>query len=184
MPDKFGKRNELCGEYREALEDLRAGVGEAEGVAELQSSLPAEVIAHAQICESCRETSEIFRESRNLLAGAAAAAGASGDRAVQDSANAPAWFATRVLAKIAERETEVRTATVEWSGAVTRLASRLAWVSAVVLVVAGTLVYDPQPRRESNTMVSQTPAEAPQYLFDSATAPSNVDDALASSVER
>ena len=31
MWNKFKKRKALCVEYREALEDLRAGVGEAEG---------------------------------------------------------------------------------------------------------------------------------------------------------
>jgi len=178
MWNKFEKQTALCGEYREALEDLRVGIGKEEGAAELKSSLSVETMAHAEICESCVEAGEIFWESRALLAGHSA------DALPEGSAELRPWFATRVMAKIAEREAELRTASAEWSGAVTRLASRLAWVSALALVVAGTLVYDPQPQRESSAMVSQTPGEAPQYLFDSTAAPSNVDDALAGPVER
>jgi hypothetical protein len=178
MWNKFEKKKALCVEYREALEDLRGGIGEAEGTAELTSSLSAEVVAHAEICESCVETREIFWGSRNLLAAPGEVEGPE----LEGSAELRPWFATRVMAKIAEREAEVRAASTEWSGAVTRLASRLVWVSALALVVAGTLVYDPQPRTDSNVVVS--PAEAPQYLFDSATAPSNVDDALAGPAER
>jgi hypothetical protein len=180
MWNKLEKKKTLCGEYREALEDLRAGIGKAEGAAELKSSLSTETMAHAEICESCVEAGEIFWESRDLLAGHSADT----DAVPEGGAELRPWFATRVMAKIAERETELRTASAEWSGAVTRLASRLAWVSALALVVAGTLVYDPQPQRESSAMVSQTPGEAPQYLFDSTAAPSNVDDALAGPVER
>ena len=179
MWNKFGKQNEICLEYCQALEDLSAGVGEAEAAAELSGSLAAEVLMHAEGCERCKETKEVFWESRNLLAGPNASV-----VAARDTATTRTWFGTRVMAKIAEREKDVRAASAEWSGAVTRLASRLAWVSALALLVAGTLVYAPQPRREPGTIVSQTPAEVPQYLFDSASGTSNVDDALASPVER
>lgn len=180
MWKKSEEQKALCAEYREALEGLRAGVGKAEAAVELQSGLPAEVIAHAQICKSCLETSGIFWHSRDLLAGLSAIASAG----VASNTESMPWFASRVMARIAERETEVRAANAEWSGTVTRLASRLAWVSALVLVVAGTMVYEPQARTGSSATVSQAPAEAPQYLFDSATAAANVDDALAGPVER
>lgn len=180
MWKKSEDQKALCAKYREALEGLRAGVGRAEAAVELQGGLPAEVIAHAQICKSCVETSEIFWESRKLLAGSSAIASAG----VASNTESMPWFATRVMARIAERETENRVANAEWSGAVTRLASRLAWVSALALVVAGTLVYEPQPRTGSSRTVSQAPAEAAQYLFDSAAAAANVDDALAGPVER
>jgi hypothetical protein len=180
MWNRFKKQKALCVEYREALEDLRTEAGEAEGVAELKRALTAEAMEHAQTCESCLEAGEIFWESRSLLTGN----GVETDPGLEASAELRPWFAARVMAKIAEREAEVRSASAEWSGAVTRLASRLVWVSALALVVAGTLVYDPQPQRESRAMVSQTPGETPQYLFDSAAQASNVDDALASPVER
>ena len=102
----------------------------------------------------------------------------------QATANVQPWFAAQVMAEIAERETEIRADNVEWTGAVTRLASRLAWVSALALLVAGTLVYDPQPRTETSARVSQSAGEPQQYLFDSAAGQSSVDDALAGPVER
>jgi hypothetical protein len=172
MWSELGKRNALCVEYREALEDLGAGVGEVEGTAALKNSLSAQVLAHATTCESCCESGEVFWASRGLLSGPGA------------TAEVQPWFATRVMANIAERETEVRAASAEWSGAVTRLASRLAWVSALALLVAGTLVYDPQPGTETSARVSQSAGETQQYLFDSAAGQFSVDDALAGPVER
>ena len=47
MWTKFGKQNALCVEFREALEDLRAEVSEAQGQAALENSLSAEALAHA-----------------------------------------------------------------------------------------------------------------------------------------
>jgi hypothetical protein len=75
---------------------------------------------------------------------------------------------------------------MEWSGAVSKLASRLAWVSALMLLVASTWLYDPQSNGgQSNSSAGQSSTEAaPQYLFDSSTALSNVDDALVSPAER
>ncbi len=180
MRNRFGKQNALCVAYREALEELRAGVGQAEDSAELERGLSAEVLAHAQRCEWCRETAEVFWASRALVARRNAV------MATESGATAEAmpWFASRVMAKIAERETEVRSASAEWSSAVTRLASRMAWISGLALVAVGTLVYGPQPQTETTALVRQTSSETQQYLFDSATGPSNVDDALASPVER
>lgn len=180
MGNKLGKQNALCLAYREALEDLRTGVGQAEGSAELERSLSAEALAHAQRCERCREAGEMFWVSRALMAGRGVVMAAESG----STAEAMPWFATRVMAKIAERETEVRAASAEWSSAVTRLASRMAWISGLALVAAGTLVYGPQPQTETTALVRQTSSETQQYLFDSATGPSNVDDALASPVER
>lgn len=180
MSNRFGKQNALCLAYRGALEDLRAGVGQAEGSAELVRGLSAELLAHVPSCERCRETGEIFWATSLLLGGRGAEMAAESEA----TAEAMPWFTTRVMAKIAERETEVRVASAEWSSAVTRLASRVAWISALALVVAGTLVYSPQPQTETTVLARQASSEAQLYLFDSATGPSSVDDALASPVER
>jgi hypothetical protein len=180
MWTEFRKQNALCVEYREALEDLPAEVGEVQGQTVLKNSLSVEALAHATGCESCREASETFWTSRELLAGR----GAMMAEDSQATAKIQPWFAAQVMAKIAERETEIRAGNVEWTGAVTRLASRLAWVSALALLVAGTLVYDPQPRTETSARVSQSAGEPQQYLFDSVAGQSSVDDALAGPVER
>jgi hypothetical protein len=105
-----------------------------------------------------------------------------------------AWFATRVMANITEHEEATRKAKTEWSGAVARLASRLALVSAAVLLFASTWLYEPQDAAvQNNAALQQSGAgssvngvsgtEAP-YLFDNSTPSSTVYDALANPGER
>jgi hypothetical protein len=73
---------------------------------------------------------------------------------------------------------------MEWSGAVAKLASRLVWISALVLLVGTTWFYGPNGGW-LNTQSVQSKAEGtPQYLFDSAAGQATVDDALTSPPER
>jgi hypothetical protein len=88
-----------------------------------------------------------------------------------------------VMAKIAERETEGRRALTEWSVAVAKLASRLAWVSALLLLV-GTWFYGPNGGQLNTPSVQSKAEAAPQYLFDSAAGQATLDDALVSPPER
>ena len=181
MWDKFRKENRLCEQYREALEDLRPDVGQVTASAELSVSLPAEVLEHARECDSCEVAAETFWASRELLAGPLELAREHRDVAANETRP---WFAARVMAKIAERETEGRRALTEWTGAVAKLASRLAWVSALVLLVGTTWFYGPHGG-QLNTQSVESKAEAtPQYLFDSAAGQTTVDDALVSPPER
>jgi hypothetical protein len=181
MWDKLRKENRLCEQYREALEDLRPDVGRAAASAELSNSLAAEVVVHARECDTCEEAEETFWASRDLLAGPLALAREERGAAMSES---KPWFAARVMATIAERETEGRRALTEWSGAVAKLASRLAWVSALLLLAGTTWFYGPNGGH-LNTPSVQSKAEAtPQYLFDSAAGQPTVDDALTSPPER
>jgi hypothetical protein len=153
---------------------------EAAAMVELRNSLGAEALEHAESCDECEEAAEVFWASRKLLAGSAP------HYVVNEDARAP-WFATRVMARIAERETEGRRAVTEWSGAVAKLASRLAGVSALVLIVGSTWLFVPgKPNNQPITTSVQSAQEeaTPQYLFDSGTAPSNADDELLSPAER
>jgi hypothetical protein len=90
------------------------------------------------------------------------------------------WFVARVMAKIAEREAEGRRALTEWSGAVAKLASRLAWVSALVLLVGTTWFYGPHGGQLGTPSVESKAEASPQYLFDGAAGQGTVDDALVS----
>jgi hypothetical protein len=181
MWDKFRKENQLCEQYREALEDLRPDVGQVTASAELRNSLPAELMEHAQGCDACEQAAETFWASRDLLAGPLELAREHHVVAMNETRP---WFAARVIAKIAERETEGRRALTEWSGAVAKLASRLAWVSALVLLVGTTWFYGPHGG-QLNTQSVESKAEATQqYLFDSAAGQATVDDALVSPPER
>jgi hypothetical protein len=182
MWDKFRKENRLCEQYREALEDLPPDVDQSMASSSLSNGLPAEVLEHARECDACEVAAETFWASRDLLAGPLELTPEWTSAAMSD---AKPWFAARVMAKIAEREMEGRRALTEWSGAVAKLASRLAWVSALVLLVGTTWFYGPHGG-QLNTQSMESKAEAtPQYLFDSAVGQATtVDDALVSPPER
>jgi len=181
MWDKFRKEKQLCEQYREALEDLTPGVSQATATAELRNSLPTEVVEHARECHTCQEGAEIFWASRDLLAGSLEPAREQYNSAMNET---KPWFAARVMATIAEREMEGRRALTEWSGAVAKLASRLVWVSALLLLVGTTWFYGPNGGH-LNTQSVQSKAESTSpYLFDSAAGQATVDDALVSSPER
>jgi hypothetical protein len=181
MWDSFRKENRLCEQYREALEDLRPDLDRVSASAELRNSLTSQLLEHARECGTCEEAAEAFWASRDLLAGALELAREHRNAAM----NAPRpWFAARVMAKIAERETEGRRALTEWSGAVAKLASRLAWVSALVLLVGTTLFYGPNGGHLRANSVKAKAEATPPYLFDSAAGQATVDDALVSPPER
>jgi hypothetical protein len=185
MWDKLKKRDGNCVEYRAALEELRPEIGEAEGRADLRRILPKGLITHAEECESCGTAAEEFWASRELLAGAFLVEGAGEEMHTLRGEGAP-WLATRVMAKIAEREVEERRAKLEWSGAVSRLASRMALVGAAMLVATSTWLYEPpSDGGRGNAAAGQSSTEAaPQYLFDSGAGTANVDDALVGGAER
>src|ERR1700730_6448315 len=180
MRDKFRKATRLCEQYREALEDLRPDVGEAAASAELRNSLPPEVVGHARECDACEEAAQTFWASRDLLARSLELAREHRNAAMNEI---KPWFAARVMAKIAERETECRRALAEWSVAVAKLASRLAWVSALLLLV-GTWFYGPNGGQLNTPSVQSKAEAAPQYLFDSAAGEATLDGGLGSPPER
>jgi hypothetical protein len=179
MWDKFKEENRLCVQYREALEDARPDVDRVSAHAEMSNSLPTEVLEHARECEACVEADETFWASRELLAGPLELR-----RHGREVAMNP-WFVARVMAKIAEQETEGRRALTEWSGAVAKLASRLVWVSALVLLVGTTWFYGPHGGQlNSPSVESKAEATQQQFLFDSGAGQGNVDDALVSPPEK
>jgi len=180
MWDKLRKENRLCEQYRQALEDLPPDVDQSTASASLSNSFPAEVLEHARECDACEEAAETFWASRDLLAGPLELAREWNSAA----SDAEPWFAARVMAKIAERETEGRRALTEWSGAVAKLASRLAWVSALLLLVGTTWFYGPNGGHLRANSVQSKAEATPQYLFDSAAGQATVDDALVSPPER
>jgi len=67
---------------------------------------------------------------------------------------------------------------------VAKLASRLAWVSALVLLVGTTWFYGPNGGHLRTESVQSKVEATPQYLFDSAAGQGTVDDALVSPPER
>ena len=181
MWDKLRKENRLCEQYRQALEDLPPDVDQSTASASLSNSFPVEVLEHARECDACEEAAETFWASRELLAGPLELARECNRAATSE---AKPWFAARVMANIAERETEGRRALAEWSGAVAKLASRLAWVSALVLLVGTTWFYGPHGGQLGMPSVESKAQATQQYLFDSAAGQGTADDALVSPPEK
>jgi hypothetical protein len=181
MWDKFRKENPLCEQYREALEDLAPYADRSMASEALHNHLTKKLAEHARECDSCEAATETFWTSRGLLAGPLELAREQHDAAMNESRP---WFAAQVIAKIAEREMEGRRALAEWSGAVAKLASRLAWISALVLLVGTTWFYGPNGGHLNAPSVQSKAEAAPQYLFDGAATQPPTDDELASSPER
>lgn len=163
------ERNGLCTQYVTALEQLPAESDLTVGSAALHAALPAATMAHADECASCKEATEVFWASRGLL------------RELRGAPKESPWFARRVMAMIAARELEAVRERGEWSSAVAKLASRLAWVSGLALLVASTWIYDARLKALAGQASSESAAA---YLFDNSPAPANGDETLASLAER
>jgi hypothetical protein len=174
---KLMEKDRLCREYREALEELPPGMDQAEAFANLRLTLASDVLSHVEGCDICAESTEVFWASRNLLGQPLQVAR---EERAQDLETGAPWFAARVMALIAEREAEGERAAAEWTKAVARLASRVAWVSAAALLVASTVLYTPQSRESSK---QPTMESSHQWLFDGG-AQAAVEDALAGPVEK
>jgi predicted anti-sigma-YlaC factor YlaD len=119
---------------------------------------------HLAACEDCQRALDEQSASRELL------------RALPSRSLEPSpWFAPRVMAAIAARESELRRSLDTWA-VLPRLAARLTWVSALALLVAGTWLYE-VPRSAPQKSATDTSVES---LFDSAPtqAPAPQDDLL------
>jgi hypothetical protein len=111
--------------------------------------LSAEQQKHLTACPECQAIADDMLMSRAILKDVPAAA-----------APGP-WFAPRVMAAIAARESELRQSLEAWA-AVPRFAARLTWISAVALLLAAGWLYEsPKFAQPSG---NQTTAES---IFDS-----------------
>src|SRR5467141_1812131 len=82
------------------------------------------------------------------------------------------WFAPRVMAAIAARESELRDSLEAWA-AVPRLAARLTWISALALLLASTWLY----QLPKFTPISGNEGAA-ESLFDSSQSSASQDDVV------
>jgi hypothetical protein len=111
----FLKKNKNdCELLRASLEDIRE-----------RDSIPAILTQHLASCADCRTAVEELFEGRALLSALPC-------QAVETRP----WFAARVMAAIEEQEVKLERSLEPWI-VVPKLASRLAWVSAVVLLLSG-----------------------------------------------
>ena len=106
------KNRSQCAALRELLEELTD-----------EKSVPEALAAHVASCPDCKAAVEELFASRALL------------RVLpRQTAAARPWFASRVMARIAERERQLEQSLETWT-VLPKLASKLAWVCALALVL-------------------------------------------------
>lgn len=123
------KENENCKRFRDGLEEA---AGKLEGAIRIEDGialLPEEQREHVTACTDCLEAANDLVKVKALFNGAASYA----------EEERP-WFAARVMAAIASRERELAERVSAWTE-FPRFASRLAWVSAILLLVGTTWFY-------------------------------------------
>jgi hypothetical protein len=156
---KFLKSRE-CKKFQDGLEES-AGA-QAGNLEELLAVMAPAEREHVTACVDCREAAQDFLASREILRGMTAAGVGAGP-----------GFAMRVMNVIATRERELANLANALSE-VPRFASRLAWASAVVLLVGSTWLYE-KPTSIANRQL--TVAASQESLFETAP-PANQDDVL------
>ena len=140
------KKSKDCTSLRDILENAQI-----EGASEV-SSLSGAQQKHLAACSECQQAADDILMARTVL------------RAMprHSEVSAP-WFAPRVMAAIAAKESELRQSLEAWA-AVPRFAARLTWVSALALLLASTWLYK-SPQAAPN--VAQNSQSTVESLFDS-----------------
>ena len=144
------KKSKECKSLRDILE----------GTPEV-SALSAAEQEHLAACPQCQGIADDIVATRTIL------------RDIPRHAEVSAhWFAPRVMAAIAARESELRASLETWA-AVPRLAARLTWISGLALLLASTWLY--QLPKSTPRSGNETVAES---LFDSPQSSISQDDAV------
>jgi hypothetical protein len=161
------KNNAECGRLRDSLEEAATKHGGAISVEGLIEGLPQSEREHVALCESCREAAQDLVATKKLFRGAA--------RFAEEERP---WFATRVMNAIAARERALSLRVSAWSE-FPRFASRLAWITAVVLLAGSTWFYEKAVKTPSYPLKGAAPQES---IFETPQQ-TNQDDVLISMEE-
>jgi hypothetical protein len=164
MISLFGRHKGECNSFRDALSEV-AGTAT---IQELLADASPEQRAHAAACEDCHKALEELLATRLLLG------------ALPPQMDVPRpWFASKVMSAIAARGAESSRLATAWT-AVPKLASRLAWVSAVAILAASTWLY-----QKPVTTAGQSGADpSAETLFETPSQQASQDDVLVSMVEK
>jgi len=163
------KCNEECMKVQDLMENSAAARPEAVHVEQLSEAWPAAQRAHVAACGSCLEAAQDLLATREIFKGVAFRAEQAGP-----------WFAAGVMGAIRARERELALPASLWS-AVPCYASRLAWVTAFVLLAGSTWLYE---RRVAAPNKPPAAASSQEYLFEAPAPPMNQDDVLISMAEK
>jgi anti-sigma factor RsiW len=147
-----------CSRFLESLEDVAS-----------EAALSPALRAHAAGCKECAAAVDEWLASRKLL------------KAMPRPAEvAKPWFAPKVMAAIAARESELRRSLDAWT-VVPKLASKLAWVSALALVLTGTWLMERPMSAPQQPVVTDLAGEP---VSESVPLPATNDDMLVSLTEK
>ena len=163
------KKQEECKQLQDLLERVAATNPCDASIVTFQESLLPVQRAHFAQCARCQEAAQDLFATRKLFEGMDSNAKAAGP-----------WFASRVMAAIAARQRELALPLSPWS-VVPRFASRLSWMTAIVLLAGSTWLFE---RPVSAPTRQPGAAPAPEYLFESPQPPFNQDDVLMSMAEK
>ncbi len=163
------KRDEECWKSQNLLEDSAAARPEAVRVEQLSEGWPAAQRNHIAACETCQEAAQDILATREIFKGVASRAEQAGP-----------GVSAGVMGAIRMRERELALPASLWS-AFPRYASRLAWVSAVVLLAGSTWLFEKPVGAPEKP---PTAASSTEYLFEAPAPPMNQDDVLMSMAEK
>ena len=142
------KKSEECRSLRDILENTQI-----ERASEV-SSLSGAQQKHLAACSECQQAADDILMTRTVLR----------TMPRHSEVSAP-WFAPRVMAAIAAKESELRQSLEAWA-AVPRFAARLTWVSALALLLASTWLYK-SPQASPNVAQNSGSQSTVESLFDS-----------------
>ena len=159
------KSGQGCRKTQDSLEEVAARHPDIDGAPELLQELPGAARHHLGACRECRQAAEDLVAARKLFRGVA-------------SSGEPArpFFVSRVMAAIAARERALANLITPWNE-VPRYASKLAWITAIVLLAGTTLFYEKDMTRHAPSGMA-----GPESIFEPV-APANQDDVLISMAE-
>jgi hypothetical protein len=147
-----------CSRFLDSLEEAAGGAG-----------LSPEQRAHAGACKACAIAAEEWLASQKLL-----------ESLPRDPEMSRPWFAPKVMAAIAARESDLRRSLDAWT-VVPKLASKLVWVSALALLLAGTWLIERPVYTPQRPVITDLTGEP---VTESAPLPATNDDVLVSLTER
>jgi hypothetical protein len=168
----MGLLNEnLCSKFRAQLEEVPSTTPSAKSLTELLEPFSPAARQHAQSCAACHQAAEDLLATRAALS------------LIPSSANlGGAWFASRVMAAIAERKAELARAADTWTF-LPKLAARLTWASSIALLLASAWLYQrPVTTQQAAPRVVATDITG-EPIVDSSNPPNN-DDVLVSLAEK
>lgn len=154
-----------CAVFLDAVEAASERGPDAFAREDLFGALPPNLREHVESCNACSSRLDNLLTTRNTLRGYAPPA----------NFDAP-WFAARVMARISAEERVRSSQEAVWK-VLPRLASRLAGVAALVLILAGGWLIKRPAESPSGTATMEG-------LFDTSPAPVTHDDVLASVLEK